>query len=599
MYFLEIDDSCVTLLGIIYFLRELIKIIFILIPVFLVLMLTFDLVKGTISVKDSNSSTFKIVSKRLINAGLVFLTPYLVFATFDVVGIGISDSSSCWTYAGEQNTDTVKKLLKEKEEALQAKVADKINRTPVTIVKSVKRVLTAPTVSSGTGSTTPTAGSNGYIFLINPSHQVHNSTKSSKSDYNTEKKSMYILANKVKSVAESNGYTVFITTENDGKEKYNTAQTDEAKSAAQSYGDKVVYLALHSNASGTSSKLWGPQLYYYGSKTASKNISQSLCTSLTAIYTKYKSGTKLVNCMNDRNDLKEVKYYYNSGGGGSATLAEVGFHDHTAGQKFIEDYGDDFANAIVEGINKHLNITPTASSSQTTSSSSSQETQGMTVSHTGFTSSTTPANTEGAFEAAGKAGIKMVEADVRMSSDNVLVLSHDSKVGGKKISSTPYKELSKTKVDNSSQTVCSLEKLFEISKKYSFTVMLDLKVYDDKFLNNLAKVIQSKGMENNVIVQTDIVSLAKKIKAQLPNTRISYLTSQDNSSITETQIQEAKNNNCEIINVLHTKLTKDFVTKAHAAGLKVGGFTAHSQSVADKIRNTGADYVLVEGSSIK
>ena len=50
---LDVSDSCMTVLGVIFFIRELLKYVLILIPIGLIVMFSIDFTRGVISTSDS------------------------------------------------------------------------------------------------------------------------------------------------------------------------------------------------------------------------------------------------------------------------------------------------------------------------------------------------------------------------------------------------------------------------------------------------------------------------------------------------------------------------------------------------------------------
>ena len=116
IYFAEVNDACLTMLGVLFFIRELLKIVFILIPIGLIVMLTVDFVKGVISFGDDNKKIFGIIFRRIIYTVVIFLIPATIYGLFSVLGVAVDDSESCWAYVNEKSVGDVQKILKDQEE---------------------------------------------------------------------------------------------------------------------------------------------------------------------------------------------------------------------------------------------------------------------------------------------------------------------------------------------------------------------------------------------------------------------------------------------------------------------------------------------------
>lgn len=135
LYFGGISDSCATVLGIIYFIRELLKIVCFLIPIGLILMISLDFMKGVISFDDGSSKVLNYVIKRVLYAVVIFLLPSTVFALFNILGVDASDSNSCWTYVGETSVEEVKQISEAKEQAIE----DKTNKLQNELIETLKK----------------------------------------------------------------------------------------------------------------------------------------------------------------------------------------------------------------------------------------------------------------------------------------------------------------------------------------------------------------------------------------------------------------------------------------------------------------------------
>ena len=116
IYFAEVNDACLTMLGILFFIRELLKIVFILIPIGLIVMLTVDFVKGVISFGDDSKKILSIVLRRVIYTMVLFLIPTTIYGLFSALGVAVDDSESCWAYVNEKSVGDVQKILKDQEE---------------------------------------------------------------------------------------------------------------------------------------------------------------------------------------------------------------------------------------------------------------------------------------------------------------------------------------------------------------------------------------------------------------------------------------------------------------------------------------------------
>lgn len=122
LYFLEIEESCMATLGVIFFLRELLKIAYIVVPIGLVIMVSVDFLKVVVGNGDASSKTISIVIRRVFYTMFIFLIPTVVFALLNVIGVTSKDSESCWAYVDEASVKEVKYILETRQKKLEEEV---------------------------------------------------------------------------------------------------------------------------------------------------------------------------------------------------------------------------------------------------------------------------------------------------------------------------------------------------------------------------------------------------------------------------------------------------------------------------------------------
>lgn len=140
IYFIKMSDACLTLLGVFFFIRELLNIVFIIVPIGLIIMVMVDFVKNIISFNEDSKKILALAFRRIIYTMVLFLIPTIVFGGLNAIGAINKDSESCWNYVGERSTDDVRKIVKDMEEAqkkeseeINARLADKMNQEKDTI----------------------------------------------------------------------------------------------------------------------------------------------------------------------------------------------------------------------------------------------------------------------------------------------------------------------------------------------------------------------------------------------------------------------------------------------------------------------------------
>ena len=56
LMFLKVDEACTAMLGILYFVRALLNIVYVVVPIGLIVMLMLDFFKGVISLNDGSKT---------------------------------------------------------------------------------------------------------------------------------------------------------------------------------------------------------------------------------------------------------------------------------------------------------------------------------------------------------------------------------------------------------------------------------------------------------------------------------------------------------------------------------------------------------------
>lgn len=113
MFFDIQTDGCLTMLGVLFFFRQLLKIVFFLVPIGLIVMLTIDFTKGVFS-SDNNKKTIGLVIKRLFFCVFLYLVPNITFSLFSIL-LGNEDSQNCWNYVNEKSLEEVREILDKQE----------------------------------------------------------------------------------------------------------------------------------------------------------------------------------------------------------------------------------------------------------------------------------------------------------------------------------------------------------------------------------------------------------------------------------------------------------------------------------------------------
>ena len=103
-------DGCLTVLGVLFFIRQLLKIVCFLVPMGLIVMLSIDFAKGVISGDGNDKKILSLVIKRLVFGVFLFVLPDLIFGLFSIF-LSTDDSKNCWNYVGGKSLQEVREIL--------------------------------------------------------------------------------------------------------------------------------------------------------------------------------------------------------------------------------------------------------------------------------------------------------------------------------------------------------------------------------------------------------------------------------------------------------------------------------------------------------
>ena len=127
-----VTDACMAGLGVFYFIRELLKMAYIVIPIGLIVMLALDFSKGVFSL-DNSSKALSYALRRILYTLAIFLIPTVVFGVMTAIGLNFEDSNSCWAYLGKASFAEVREAIKTQN--------DKFDEEEITTNETVKKIL--------------------------------------------------------------------------------------------------------------------------------------------------------------------------------------------------------------------------------------------------------------------------------------------------------------------------------------------------------------------------------------------------------------------------------------------------------------------------
>jgi glycerophosphoryl diester phosphodiesterase len=216
----------------------------------------------------------------------------------------------------------------------------------------------------------------------------------------------------------------------------------------------------------------------------------------------------------------------------------------------------------------------------------------LKIAHKGA-SGHSPENTIEAFKKALELDCEVVEFDIHKTKDSHIVVMHDHNVakttdGIGNIRDLTLVELKRFHEPNG-ESIPTLPEAFSILKGKK-RMLLDIK--DQNMEEELLRLVEGYGVQNDVIIDSDIMEVVKKIKKLNPSIHV-YLGGTTSSNYKRI-IQEAKKINAEMIKVQNTLVDKNLVTEAHKNEIGVYVWAAEELDEIKKVADLEVDAIVCD-----
>jgi glycerophosphoryl diester phosphodiesterase len=230
--------------------------------------------------------------------------------------------------------------------------------------------------------------------------------------------------------------------------------------------------------------------------------------------------------------------------------------------------------------------------------------------HRGF-SGKYPENTLLAIRKAVELGVDWIEVDVWLSLDHNVIVLHDKRLnrttnGKGTVIWKTVDEIKKYKVKNGNQHVPVLEEVFELVKKRSTKVNIEIK--NMWAAKPVVELIKKHGMQSKVMVSSGSVNALRIIKKELPSVDTAYLffitpntkwnifvTSLFRLSFRLTHfwvLVHARKSGVQYIHLSYPFATKAFIKKLHKQGYKVNVWTVNTPLLMKKLIKSNVDGII-------
>mgnify|MGYP003288732933 CR=1 FL=1 len=180
-----------------------------------------------------------------------------------------------------------------------------------------------------------------------------------------------------------------------------------------------------------------------------------------------------------------------------------------------------------------------------------------------------------AFINAGKNGFWGAEADIIQDANGNLVCSHNAVKKG--------------------ENPPSFEEYLDVCREYGMTAIIDMKYSqgwsksgEDEYVNQILDIIESKGMMDSCVIQTNNHHDIVNVRNNSESARIWYLT----DNVTDNNIQFMKEQNVECVNTQNGEYAANRVVKLKENGIDSCVWAVQEQSTKDRLIKNGATYIM-------
>lgn len=208
-------------------------------------------------------------------------------------------------------------------------------------------------------------------------------------------------------------------------------------------------------------------------------------------------------------------------------------------------------------------------------------------------------NTASAFVAAGNRSYFGIETDVHVTADGEFIIIHDDQTGrvaldDMTVEKTTFETLRSLRLcDKDGQKgrkdlmLPSLLEYVRICKKYEKQSVLELKNhFESKEIDRIIEMIRSEGwLEHTIFISFDLPNMLC-IRERLPQQPAQYLTKEAPEGLIDTLRAHSLD-----LDIKHTALTPELVTRLHEAGVKVNTWTVDTLEDAHRAVECGVDFI--------
>ena len=228
----------------------------------------------------------------------------------------------------------------------------------------------------------------------------------------------------------------------------------------------------------------------------------------------------------------------------------------------------------------------------------------LVIAHRGD-STNAPEQTLAAYELAIERGADMIEADVRRTRDNRLVMLHDATLhrttsGSGRVADFDFPELRRLDAGSwfspafAGQVVPTLDELFDLAERRDVALCLEVKAEDSKAAIDLALAVAERisrrgRLQRDVLSSFDQQALGAALRAHPGLSLAPDRLPERGASTVEELVAQASAIGAPIIQHHHADLDASIVAGCHAAGLAIWPWPTTAAADIKRVHGMGVD----------
>ena len=200
-----------------------------------------------------------------------------------------------------------------------------------------------------------------------------------------------------------------------------------------------------------------------------------------------------------------------------------------------------------------------------------------------------PENTLRAFRRAAEMGADQIELDVFLTSDGVPVVCHDAMLKteprGGDVRKMPLTQIRELRFRG--EPIPTLQEAIDLCAEKK--MLLNIEIKDRACTEKAVEAVRKNNLYSRCQVSNFYISMLRRVKSLDARVPTGYIVLPGFQWL---QLEQAKKNNCESVNPLHSATGTAFVNKAHRRGIKVIAWTCNTPEAMRGIIAAGVDGII-------